>query len=116
MISGIYPYLVAGGAQSLKKFENSFRNLADLNPASTKTGAQGGGGIQANAAGPEEGIKVSATGAVTQGSSGLFVDVSGINPGQDIPRMIVLQRGYEASLKAFQAESEIIGHTLDIVA
>ncbi len=60
-----------------------------------------------------EGIRMDPYGSIAQASSGLFAEVYDVIHSQDMPRLVLLQRSYEATLKAFQAQDEIVKHTLD---
>jgi flagellar hook protein FlgE len=116
MISGIYPYILAGSAGGLKKFENSFQSAANATINSFRSGTSGEKESLSDPLGTKDGMSLSASGSITPGSSGLFAHVSDVSFGQEIPQMIEAQRGYEAYLKVIRTEDETAEYTLDTFA
>jgi flagellar hook protein FlgE len=116
MISGIYPYIAGISATGLKNSENLFRNAVNGKAGDLKGGAVAERGILGNVLATDEGINLSASGSVAQGSTGLFAEVSDLSSGQEIPQMIVAQRGYEAYVKTIRAKDETLEYTLDTFA
>jgi flagellar hook protein FlgE len=96
-----------------KKIENSFRNLPDDRTESVVGPKSQTEGASINPLASVEGLETNMSGFAAAAS--LFVDVSGTDPGQGLPQMILFQRGYEANLKVVQTEDEILKHTLDII-
>jgi flagellar basal body rod protein FlgG len=116
MISGIYPYLLSMSVGSLKKPENSSANIANSSINSVKGGILTEKEKSGNAADSDAGIGLTASGSVSQGSTGLFAEVSDLSLGQEIPQMIEAQRGFETYVKAASAQGESGEYALDTFA
>ncbi len=90
--------MAAGGVH--KRPDNSYQSAADNRISNLgDASAPHEKGSAGNASGTNEGIGLAATGSVTPGSSGLFAQVADVSIGQEIPRMVVSQRSYEAYAK-----------------
>lgn len=101
---------------SLKKLENSFYGAASSSINNLRVSAISEKERTALSGGENSGINLTSSGSIGQGSNGLFADVSDTTPGQEIPQMIIAQRGLEAYVKAVRAQDETLEYTLDTFA
>jgi|WetSurMetagenome_2_1015567.scaffolds.fasta_scaffold808799_2 flagellar hook protein FlgE len=116
MISGIYPYIVGAGAVGVKNFDTSLRNITNDSADGLKNAVATEKENLVNPLATGDGINLAGSGSVSQSSTGLFAQVSDLSAVQEMPEMIVAQRGYEAYLKTLQAKDETLKYTLDTFA
>jgi len=113
MISAIYPYVMGWSTPSPKKIETSFRNLPDMRADTpVETGSEG----EKTSLSPlasMEGLEMNMSGFAA--SASLFTNVSNAGASQNLPQMVLYQRGYGTNPKAVKTEDGTPGHTLDIV-
>ena len=112
MIESVYPYIVGSTTQGARMGREVPRTGAGSGYVDPKTVVAGEKGASASLT-AGEGIRMDPYGSIIQASNGLFAEVYGVIHDQEMPRMVLLQRSYEATLKAFQAQDEIVKHTLD---
>jgi len=55
-------------------------------------------------------------GAMIQESDGLIRETSNVDLSREIPEMMIAKRGYEANLKAFKTQCDMLESLLDITA
>jgi flagellar basal body rod protein FlgG len=60
--------------------------------------------------------KMETPGPIVQDSAGTRRELSNVDLSQEIPQMIVAQRGYEANLKALETQGSILKSTIDLLA
>ena len=112
MVSGISSSLAA-----LFTFGNKLSvtagNIANVNTDSYKKRVAT---ITDNSAGlPQVDVKVSdSPGALIQ-EDGVTKETSNVDLAEEFPQMIVAQRGYEANIKALDAQNQVLKYTLDIL-
>ena len=95
------------------KLANIAGNVADVNTRGyTKTVAtitEDGVGL------PELDVKESDTpGALVQ-EDGITQETSNVDLAEELPQMMVAQRGYEANIKALKAQGDLLKSTLEIL-
>ncbi len=117
MISSIQPTLSA-----LKAFDRkmgvSADNIANVNTPeyqskkATLTEVPGGG-VKATISRPE---RPENSAAEVTAAPGEEKTPSDVNLDEELPEMMVTKRGYQANLKMLQAQDEMLGTALDILA
>ncbi len=117
MISSIQPTLSALKAFD-KKMGVSADNIANVNTPEYRSkeallSEAPGGGVEATIRRPSE-LKDSA--AEASALPGEEKRPSNVSLDKELPEMMVTKRGYQANLKVFQAQDEMLGTALDILA
>ena len=113
MISGIGASL-AGLAVFEKKLSVAANNIANSNTSGYKKTesviTDDGSGL------PELSLKqVDTPGPLVQGADGKISEQSNVDLAEELTQSIVAQRGYEANIKALQAQNDMLGKALDIL-
>jgi len=113
MISGIGASL-AGVAAFEKKLSATAENIANSN---TKDYKKSESVITEDDAGlPELSLKrIDTPGPLVQESDGTISEQSNVDLAEELTQSIVAQRGYEANIKALQAQNRMLGTALDIL-
>jgi flagellar basal-body rod protein FlgC len=113
MINGIGASL-AGIAAFEKKVSATANNIANSNTAGYKKTESV---ITENGAGlPELNVKRTETqGPLVQEADGTISEQSNVDLAQELTQSMVAQRGYEANIKALQAQNNMMRSTLDIL-
>jgi len=112
MISGISASQAALSAFS-KTLSNTAGNIANVNTDGYKGTVAT---INDDSAGlPQVSLETSdAPGALLQ-EGGVMMETSNVDLSQEIPQMMVSQTGYEANIKALEAQNNILKATIDMV-
>lgn len=55
-------------------------------------------------------------GTMAQDSTGSLRELSNVDLNQEMPQMIIAQRGYEANLKALETQGDMLKATLELLA
>jgi len=113
MISGIGASL-AGLAVFEKKLSVAANNIANSNTSGYKKTesviTDDGSGL------PELSLKqVDTPGPLVQEADGKMSEQSNVDLAEELTQSIVAQRGYEANIKALQAQNDMLGKALDIL-
>ena len=116
IISNINSYLMAGSGFTPRKAEQHAPSSGSAKGDALKSGPGVGSGMAIGPSEASEAIQVGTAGVVPPGSTGLFADVSGLNGAPDIPQMVVLEKGFEASLQAFRSREPAPRQTIDTFA
>ena len=61
-------------------------------------------------------VQINTPGSLIPDSEGNVRESSNVDLSEEIGKMIVAQRGYEANLKAFKIQDETLGSLFDIIA
>ena len=98
-----------------KKVANAAGNIANSNTDNYKTFEAR---IEENEAGLPDLMtrRVDSPGSFIQETDGTFRQSSNVELSQEIPQMMIGQRGYEANLKTLQTQDEMSKSILDIIA
>jgi len=114
MISGIGATL-AGLFAFRKKIDNAASNVANSNTDNYKK-------TDATITEGRESLpdvttrKIDSPGALIQESDGIMRETSNVELSEEIPQMMIAQRGYEANLKALKTQEELLDSVIDIMA
>ncbi|NLW34401.1 flagellar basal body rod C-terminal domain-containing protein [Syntrophorhabdus aromaticivorans] len=97
------------------KLQNTANNIANSGTDSYK--AKQAAIVEDPAGLPSLNITLDNTpGAVIQESDGLIRETSNVDLSREIPSMMIAKRCYEANLKTFKAQRDILESLLDITA
>lgn len=113
MISGISSSL-SGLSAFTRTLSNAAGNIANVNTDGYKktraTIVEDANGL------PEVSVERRDTpGSLIQETDGTLRELSNVELAEEIPRMMISQRGYEANINALKVQDEMIGSLLDIV-
>lgn len=113
MISGINSSLAALFTFG-NKLSNTAGNIANVNTDGYKKRVAV---IQDDSAGqPQLDVTTSnEPGALIQ-ENGVMTETSNVDLAEELPQLIVSQRGYEANIKALEVQDEVLKSTIDILA